>query len=116
MLRQRYRKPTVCIDEIGEIHDESSSSDSSEDAENIRRCLATLAGIYREVLVQHYMNGKSVLEISQLLKIPEDTVKTRLFTGRKHIQKEFTMETYTKQSYEPDDLFICSAGQIGLQY
>ncbi|WWZ59828.1 RNA polymerase sigma factor [Butyrivibrio fibrisolvens] len=113
MLRQRYRKPTVCIDEIGEIPDESSSSDSSEDAENIRRCLATLAGIYREVLVQYYMNGKSVLEISQLLKIPEDTVKTRLFTGRKHIQKEFTMETYTKQSYEPDDLFIGSAGQIG---
>ncbi|WP_026517508.1 RNA polymerase sigma factor [Butyrivibrio sp. MC2021] len=113
MLRQKYRKPTVCIDEIGEIPDESTFDESAEDAENIRRCLATLTGTYREVLVQYYMNGKSVSDISQLLKIPEDTVKTRLFTGRKHIQKEFTMETYTKQSYEPDDLFISNSGLIG---
>ena len=46
--------------------------------------------------------------------IPEDTVKNRLFTGRKHIRKGFAMENYTKQSYEPDDLWIASTGQTGI--
>lgn len=114
MLRQKYRKPTVCIDVVGEIADESGFYDSSDDAENIRRCLANLTRIYREVMVQHYMNGKSVAEIAQSLGIPENTVKNRLFTGRKHIRKEFAMENYTKQSYEPDDLFLSCSGQSGV--
>ena len=114
MLRQKYRKPVVCIDELGEIPAESMVDDSSDDAENIRRCLATLTSKYREVMVNYYMNGKSVADIAQLLCIPEDTVKNRLFTGRKHIRKEFTMESYTKQSYEPDDLFLSNSGKLGI--
>ena len=114
MLREKYRKPTVCIDVIGEIADESEIDDNSDDAENIRRCLANLTRIYREVMVQHYMNGRSVAEIAQSLGIPENTVKNRLFTGRKHIRKEFVMENYTKQSYEPDDLWIANTGQTGI--
>ena len=113
MLRQKYRKPYVCIDEIGEIPDESSFDDGSEDAENIRRCLANLTSIYREVMVRYYMNGNSIADIARSLGIPEDTVKNRLFTGRKHIRKEFSMESYTKQSYEPDDLFISCTGCMG---
>ena len=114
MLREKYRKPTVCIDVVGEIADESGIDDNSDDAENIRRCLANLTKIYREVMVQHYMNGRSVAEIAQSLGIPENTVKNRLFTGRRHIRKEFAMENYTKQSYEPDDLWIANTGQTGI--
>ena len=114
MLRQKYRKPTVCIDVIGEIEDESTFDDDAEDAENIRRCLANLTKIYREVMVQHYMNGKSIAEISVQLGIPENTVKNRLFTGRKHIRKEFAMENYSKQSYEPEDLWMSNSGRSGL--
>ena len=114
MLRQKYRKPTVCIDVIGEIEDNSTFDDDSEDAENIRRCLANLTKIYREVMVQHYMNGKSIAEISVQLGIPENTVKNRLFTGRKHIRKEFVMENYSKQSYEPEDLWMSNSGRSGL--
>ena len=116
MLRQKYRKPTVCIDVVGEIADESAIDDFSDDddAENIRRCLANLTKMYRQVMVEYYMNGKSVAQISKKLGIPENTVKNRLFTGRKHIRKEFTMENYTKQSYEPDDLWIACTGQKGI--
>jgi RNA polymerase sigma-70 factor (ECF subfamily) len=114
MLRQKYRKPTVCIDTIEDIADKSVEDDSLDDAENIRRCLANLTGIYREVMVQYYMNGRSVAEIAQRLGIPENTVKNRLFTGRKHIRKDFEMENYAKQSYEPDDLLISCTGQTGL--
>lgn len=114
MLRQKYRKPTVCIDVIGDIEDKSADEDNTEDIENIRRCLAGLTRIYREVMVQHYMNGKSVAEIAAQLSIPENTVKNRLFTGRKHIRKEFAMENYSKQSYEPEDLWMSCSGRCGL--
>ena len=114
MLREKYRKPTVCIDVVGEIADESDIDGRSDDAENIRRCLANLTTMYREVMVQHYMNGRSIAEIAQSLGIPENTVKNRLFTGRKHIRKEFEMETYAKQSYEPDDLYLSCSGQVGI--
>lgn len=114
MLRLKYRKPTVSIDVIEDIPYEESIDEESDDAEKIRLCLSHLTSIYREVMVSYYMNGKSVEEIAKLLSIPEDTVKNRLFTGRKHIRKEFTMESYTKQSYEPDDLFISNSGFVGL--
>lgn len=114
MLRRKYRKGTVSIDMIGEIsvYDEISEQiERSEDAENIRRCLAHLTNIYRQVMVRFYMHGESVKQISEALGIPENTVKSRLDTGRKHIRKDFTMEKYTKQSYEPETLWVAICGR-----
>lgn len=117
MLRRKYRKGTVSIDMIGEIsvYDEISEQiERSEDAENIRRCLAHLTNIYRQVMVRYYMHEESVKQIAEALGIPENTVKSRLDTGRKHIRKDFTMENYTKQSYEPETLWMTNSGQTGL--
>ncbi|MBQ2799692.1 MAG: RNA polymerase sigma factor, partial [Ruminiclostridium sp.] len=117
MLRKKYRKGTVSIDMIGEIPlpDEITEQiERSEDAENIRRCLANLTGLYRQVMVRYYMHGESVKQIATALGIPENTVKSRLDTGRKHIRKDFTMEKYTKQSYEPETLWVSICGREGL--
>ena len=114
MLRRKYRKGTVSIDMIGEIsvYDEISEQiERSEDAENIRRCLAHLTNIYRQVMVRYYMHEESVKQIAEALGIPENTVKSRLDTGRKHIRKDFTMEKYTKQSYEPETLWVAICGR-----
>ncbi len=114
MLRRKYRKGTVSIDMIGEIpvSDEVSEQiERSEDAENIRRCLAHLTNIYRQVMVRFYMRGESVKQIAEALGIPENTVKSRLDTGRKHIRKDFTMENYVRQSYEPETLWIAICGR-----
>ncbi len=117
MLRRKYRKPVINIDMAGEIPDADDFSEQieqSEDAENIRRCLAYLTGLYRQVMVRYYMHGESVKQIAAALNIPENTVKSRLDTGRKHIRKDFTMENYTKQSYEPEVLWLSNSGQSGL--
>lgn len=117
MLRKKYRKPTVSLNvsegipEIGEIYD---SIESSAEAEEIRRCIAYLSRIYRQVLVRFYMHGESVKRIAEELGIPENTVKSRLDAGRKHIRKEFAMENYTSQSYEPDILYIACSGRSGI--
>ncbi len=117
MLRRKYRKGTVSIDMVSEIpvsEDISEQFEQTEDAENIRRCLAYLIEHYRQVMVRYYMHGESIRQIAEELGIPENTVKSRLDAGRKHIRKDFTMENYTKQSYEPEALWITNSGQTGL--
>lgn len=117
MLRRKYRKGTVSIDMIGEIpvcDDISEQIEQSEEAENIRRCLAHLTELYRQVMVRYYMHGESVKQIAAALNIPENTVKSRLDAGRKHIRKDFTMENYAKQSYEPETLWVSISGRSGI--
>ncbi|MGN1158962.1 MAG: sigma-70 family RNA polymerase sigma factor [Lachnospiraceae bacterium] len=116
-LRYKYRKPTVSMDVIEEIPCETDITwrlERTEEALNIRRSLAMLTKSYREVLVRHYMHGQSIKEIAGALAISENTVKSRLYAGRTHMRKEFAMEQYTKQSYEPERLFISISGQQGL--
>ncbi|MDE5892667.1 MAG: sigma-70 family RNA polymerase sigma factor, partial [Acetatifactor sp.] len=122
-LRQKYRRPTVSIDMLGEgqyqkqLQQEDEALrrlERSQEAEALRRELAHQAGIYREVLVRYYMHGESVGHIARALQIPENTVKSRLYAGREHIRKDFAMEKYTKQSYEPETLSIGMSGRYGI--
>lgn len=117
MLRRKYRKPTVSMDVIGDMPAECTVHErleQSEDAAQIRRCLAMLTRTYREVMIRHYMHGQSVRKIAAELGIPENTVKSRLSAGRKHMGKDFTMEHYTVQSYEPEYLAIGNSGECGM--
>lgn len=122
-LRQKYRRPTVSIDmledvqyqkQLGQEDEQLRRLEQSEEAEALRRELAHQAGIYREVLVRYYMHGESVGRIARALQIPENTVKSRLHVGREHIRKDFTMEKYTKQSFEPEQLNIGMSGKFGI--
>lgn len=115
-LRQRYRRPSVSMDVILELPDENDVCEGierSEEAETIRRCLARLTKMYREVMIKYYVYGKSIKTIASELSIPENTVKTRLCAGREHIGKDYAMEKYTKQSYEPETLSLAIGGASG---
>ena len=117
-LRRKYKKPTVSYDVIMELPsttEELNQIEKLEEAEQIRASLAQLSKLYREVMVRHYMNGESIEQIAVALNISPNTVKSRLFIGRKQMRKEFEMESYVKQSYEPDTLWICSSGECGMQ-
>lgn len=115
-LRRKYNKPTVSFDVAGDIPDSVEIYDGIEksaETEEIRRCLAHLTKLYREVMVRYYMHGEKVRDIAASLGISENTVKSRLDTGRKRIGKEFAMENYTKQSYEPENLWVTCSGSGG---
>lgn len=116
-IRRKYRKPTVSMDVVAELAEEMrlyENAEKTEEAENIRRCIAMLGRNYRDVIVRHYLNGESVRDIAKTLGIPENTVKSRLYTGRSHIRKELEMEKYAKQSYQPETLWIGCTGQTGI--
>ncbi|MCM1023731.1 MAG: sigma-70 family RNA polymerase sigma factor [Prevotella sp.] len=117
LLRRKYNKPTVSFDVTGDVSDGGEIFDGIEksaEAEKVRRCLAYLTRLYREVTVRYYMHGEKVRDIAASLGVSENTVKSRLDAGRKRIGKEFAMENYSKQSYEPETLMMSCSGRCGL--
>jgi RNA polymerase sigma-70 factor (ECF subfamily) len=51
----------------------------------LRRCLAALSPEHREIIDLVYYQEKPVKQIADLLAIPENTVKTRMFYARKRL-------------------------------
>ena len=51
----------------------------------LRRCLAALSPEHREIIDLVYYQEKSIRQIADLLVIPENTVKTRMFYARKRL-------------------------------
>jgi RNA polymerase sigma-70 factor (ECF subfamily) len=80
-----------------ELDDETAQAieDPSDDPEvalekkdksaEIRKCLAKLSAEHREIIDLVYYHEKSVEEVAQIVGIPENTVKTRMFYARKRL-------------------------------
>lgn len=117
MLRKRYRHPAVSIGGDFDLVDENAviqPDGEDEEAENVRKAVACLTKIYREVIVRYYMNGQSISRIASELGIPEGTVKSRLHLGRNQVKKGIRdMEKYGAQSYSPVTLHISYSGRSG---
>jgi len=117
-LRQKYKISIVSIGNETDIIDETNFTESiatTDEAESVRRSIAYLSKLHREVVIRHYMNGQSVETIACELGIPPGTVKSRLSTGREKLKKELNdMETYNKQSYEPICLYVANSGNSGI--
>ena len=58
-----------------------------------RSIIELLAEDYRIVILLHYLEQFSVKEISKILNIPEGTVKSRLYRGRKILKKQYKRDT-----------------------
>jgi RNA polymerase sigma-70 factor (ECF subfamily) len=55
--------------------------------EILRKCLTRLAREHREIIDLVYYHEKSVQEVAQIMGIPRNTVKTRMFYARKKLSK-----------------------------
>ena len=51
----------------------------------LRECLKQLSTEHREIVDLVYYHEKSVEEVAEIVGIPENTVKTRLFYARKKL-------------------------------
>jgi RNA polymerase sigma-70 factor (ECF subfamily) len=54
-------------------------------SEALRNCLAALSPEHREIIDLVYYHEKSVEEVAEIVDIPENTVKTRMFYARKKL-------------------------------
>lgn len=112
-LRRKYRLPTVSIDEIPDLAEEALPEGTIPD-EAVRREVAYLAKLQREVIVKHYLQGKKVQTIAEELGVPKGTVLSRLAAGREQMRKGFDkMESYEKHSYNPERLDVGWNGRQG---
>jgi RNA polymerase sigma-70 factor (ECF subfamily) len=49
--------------------------------------LAKLSAKHREVIDLVYYHEKSIAEVAQIVGIPSNTVKTRMFSARRHLAR-----------------------------
>ena len=86
----RRRKEAALDDETAAaIEDPSDNPETAiqkKDSGNIlRQCLTALSQDHREIVDLVYYHEKSVEEVAEIVGIPENTVKTRLFYARKKL-------------------------------
>ena len=56
-----------------------------QQTEILRKCLAHLSPAHREVIDLVYYHEKSIDEVAEIVGVPHQTVKTRMFYARKQI-------------------------------
>ncbi|MGD9783960.1 MAG: sigma-70 family RNA polymerase sigma factor [Hyphomicrobiaceae bacterium] len=89
-LRKR-RESSWDEDAAAEIADDSDTPEVTtqklDKAEALRRCLNGLSAEHREIVDLVYYQEMSVAEVAEIIGIPENTVKTRLFYARKKLSE-----------------------------
>lgn len=86
----RKRREDGLDEETAESIEEPSDDpeltvEKQDKGEKLRKCLAALSTEHREVIDLVYYHEKSVEEVAQIVGIPENTVKTRMFYARKKL-------------------------------
>ena len=85
------RRPEEELDEetAGAIEDPSDDPEVALEKKDkgaiIRKCLTGLSAEHREIIDLVYYHEKSVDEVAEIVGIPENTVKTRMFYARKKL-------------------------------
>lgn len=88
------RKPEEELDEetAGAIEDPSDNPETTLEKKDksaaLRNCLTALSPEHREIIDLVYYHEKSVEEVAQIVGIPENTVKTRMFYARKKLAEQ----------------------------
>ena len=88
----RRRPDEELDDEAAEAIEDPSDDpevalDKKDKSAAIRKCLEKLSAEHREIIDLVYYHEKSVEEVAQIVGIPENTVKTRMFYARKTISR-----------------------------
>ena len=84
---QRRMKRTVPVDTLPAV------SPANEDT-GVKEALMGLDEKYRIPLILYYLEGYSVKQVSQILRLPQGTVKTRLDRGRKALKTILNEEVF----------------------
>jgi RNA polymerase sigma-70 factor (ECF subfamily) len=89
----RGRKEAELDDEFAETledqaDDPETSMQKKDTSEILRKCLTALSAEHREIIDLVYYHEKSVEEVAEIVGIPQNTVKTRMFYARKKLAEE----------------------------
>lgn len=93
----KKKKRTVLLDsDLGlQIEGPESEYAQNEASRQLQKALMTLNVEYRTVLILRHFQDLSYREIGDILGIPERTVKSRIFTGRRLLRDLLLEQGYT---------------------
>ena len=86
-VSQRRVMSELRHDEIATAARQVTVSDSASDVARLRDVLAQLPQEQRVVLSLHYLDAMSVMQIADMLNVPNGTVKSRLHHARNSLKK-----------------------------
>jgi RNA polymerase sigma-70 factor, ECF subfamily len=75
------------VDAIDPAADPEAAFQIKHRGEILRRCLTRLSREHREIIDLVYYHEKSVQEVAQIVGIPRNTVKTRMFYARRKLSE-----------------------------
>jgi RNA polymerase sigma-70 factor (ECF subfamily) len=78
--------------------DPETEVQSKQPGTALAACLQQLSTIHREIIDLVYYHQKSIVEVAEILRIPVNTVKTRLFYARRGIARALGMQDATSRS------------------
>lgn len=95
----RYRKMTLTTQFFGAKKDRQNYEENDERLE-IANAVLKLPIHLREVIIHYYYEELSVLEVSTLLNLSDNTVKTRLRRARQLLKEQLTNDEWEVLSNE----------------
>ncbi len=75
----------AAIEDTGD--DPEVAIQKKDKSEALRKCLIQLSPDHREIIDLVYYHEKSIEEVAEIVGIPENTVKTRMFYARKRLSE-----------------------------
>ena len=103
----RRRKEAQLDEEEAEaIEDEADTPEvalqKKDTGEVLRQCLAKLSPDHREIIDLVYYHEKSVEEVAEIVDIPENTVKTRMFTRARNWPSFSSKPAWNEVGYDAE--------------
>jgi RNA polymerase sigma-70 factor (ECF subfamily) len=103
--RKRWFSPLEDIAEWisgNKRHAPQHAAEMGEQSQQVQQAISALPIGQRVVIVLYYINDLSLQEISEILEIPQGTVKSRLHYGRQSLKKHlnFQDERLPEMQYE----------------
>jgi RNA polymerase sigma-70 factor, ECF subfamily len=90
----RRREPQLDEESMETIADDADTPEQTilhaDRTAQVRGCLAQISSNHREVIDLVYYHDKSIEEAAKILRLPKNTVKTRMFYARKHLARLIT--------------------------
>lgn len=93
LLKKREKNAAMLTEPEDEEYIQSDYSDLYD-------ALSTLKKEYRLTIVLHYLEGYSIEEISEIMRTPSGTVKSRLSRGRRDLRCIMEREYDKEEDYE----------------
>ncbi len=87
--RKRGKERQLYLYDMPKIIAQDADEEQEEQLHSLRKKVAMLSKMYREIILLYYYDALSTKEIAARLGIPEGTVTWRLMEGRRKIRREF---------------------------